>query len=434
VALNARALRRWLLLLGVSGAAAVGCRSLDLCSGSQCAVSEDGHDGGGRGGSAVSPSAMADKGGAAAAGEAAAGEAAASPVAEGGNAGQAGQLICDGNAAECDGSTLTPCETNVAWQTRHCGACDAVCEGLCQTKRCQPAEFVFEREASAFVVSGSSALAYARYDDTYALILVDRETANQKILLDPLTESLELAASADRFYVFDAWNEKLRSVRLDGSELKNEELAFGFDSFGASADGAYYVDSLYDEEQGLTTYRLWLRAVGATTWKLLREAKDKSYTIVTWSQYGVLMIESGAEETALLEVHGEDIRDISAKLAGVDWDAAAMTAAGPVVTVEPEVGPRELCWLGAEVTRYELPDWVYLTNLNVFEDRLALHGEENGLGFIQLYGPRGVEGDRRGIPLASNFIGMDPNHVWYTVWNTAATRALMRAPWHEITF
>jgi hypothetical protein len=435
VALSSRAVPRVLLLLCGWSAAAAGCRSLDLCSGSECTVTgSGGNDRSGRGGSPQSTTVMAGEGRATAGEGGAAGDAGAGLVASAGSAGLASGPACEGNFAECDGSTLTPCETNVAWQTRHCGACDAVCEGLCQAKGCQPATLVLERESSAFVMSGASALACARYDEISALILIDRDTAKTTILLDGLDGCPKLVAGADRFYAFDAFNEVLKSMRLDGSDLKDEVLASSFDYFGASAHGAYYVDSPYSEEQDVTTYRLWFRATGGTSWKLLREGQEQSYEIVASSAYGVLVFASGAEESALLELHGEDISDITTKAAGIDWDAAAMTAVGPVLTAEPWTGPQELHWLGETVTHYELPDSVYLTNLNVFEDRLVLHGEEDGVGFIQLYGPDGVDGDRRGIALASNFIGMDSRYVWFTVWNTAATRALLRAPWHEINF
>ena len=49
-------------------------------------------------------------------------------------------IACDPGVADCDGSLSTGCETNVASDARHCGACDHACAAgqHCVASVCTP--------------------------------------------------------------------------------------------------------------------------------------------------------------------------------------------------------------------------------------------------------------------------------------------------------
>jgi hypothetical protein len=68
----------------------------------------------------------------------------------------------------------------------------------------------------------------------------------------------------------------------------------------------------------------------------------------------------------------------------------------------------------------------------VASDRLALRFEKNGTAFFELYGRSGPVGYRSGMASGSELLAMDANYVWYTVWDTPATRRLMRSQWYDL--
>jgi hypothetical protein len=404
--------------------AGAACRSIVVCENEACEeramMSSGGSSQGGVPDSTPEPTAeggAAGEGGASNAGEAGAAGAIAEPPEP---------LACEDGLADCDGSTLTGCETNLGWSERHCGECGQVCEGLCQGRDCKPATLLADGSALAFVASSSTAFGVISSLEGESLEQFDVLSGKQSELIRSVDYEAQLAVSADRIYVWEPSSGAFQSALLSGADLRTEPTPVAIESFGASNDGVYYVDAPSSSE---SVSRLWFRGTGKAAWKKIFES---SYLkLVASSEYGVLVAgdDGIALDSALMEVHGEVVKSLVMPSPDLDWDAAALTAAGPVL-----VASDELIWLTDPLTRYQIPSYSLSSRPPaVLDTEIILLSDENGTAFIQHYGRAGATTVRGGLASGSDLLLVDSTYVWYAVWDSAATRHLWRAEWYSLT-
>lgn len=414
--------------LGLVASVMGGCRGIDICGAEGCETTGPSQlepmDGGEGGAETLSSSGRAGEGGATDGG------AGTNGGGEGGEPQVPSGETCEPDLAECDGSSLTSCETNVTWSVRHCGQCHEVCDGLCQGGRCQPAQLIHVGFARSMVVSATTGIAVADSGEDYALLHVDFKTGEPDVLLSAISYDATLAASTDRFYALDTDANLLHSVRLDGSDPQVEVASDRLQTLGATADGVYYVDYSYTEDTDVWTEQLWFRATGASSWQLLYFAPG--LTILSSSQFGLLLMEYGtAGESTLFVVHGQTLNALPD--APAEPSASAVTESGAVLLIEDETtGVTKLWWqTPSEGVAYEISS-PGSERLHVLNDRVALYSDDNGSAFVQHFTPAGPVLGKGGLPSGGEVVAIDSNYIWYTVWDTVVTRRFLRAKWLDL--
>lgn len=425
---------RLALLLGTClalvGSASGGCRGTDLCATAACESTDrpslgstDSGAGGAGGADDSSRPLHAGEGGAGQAG------AAANGAGEGGVSEAPPADTCEPDLAECDGSSLTPCETNLTWSVRHCGECQKPCDGLCQGGICEPAQLIWEGFVSSMVVSTATGFAVAGTGDDYALLQVNFKTADPSVLLGSIAYDATLAVSIDRIYALDVDAGLLHSARLDGSDLMIEKASERLQTMGATADGAYYVDYVDADEPDETTDQLWFRAAHGAGWALLHTAPG--LTIVSSSPFGLLLEQRDAAGIAkLFVVHGDVLDEVTD--APADPSAGAVTRSGVVLlTTDDATGESKLWWRTPdEVVQYEISS-SRQTRLHVMNDQVALYFDEDGSAFVQQFTPDGPILGRGGLPTIGDVVSIDFNYAWYTVADSPVTWRFLRAKWRD---
>lgn len=224
------------------------CRHFDVCGGGREPCPE-GTLPLGRGAGGAPPELPTPRAGASS--EAGAG---AAVLGSSGAAGAAPADACTWPKLECDESSLTACETDVARDPAHCGECRQECEGLCTSGACTPFELV-----AGSLHTPQSALCLTR-DDVFLiasavlgasegadLIRVSRASgATQVVARGVFDSEPQLVASGTRLYVLD-WDE-VWSVPLAGGDLRAE--TFSADALAThhgrlyfTNEGALYVAS-----------------------------------------------------------------------------------------------------------------------------------------------------------------------------------------------
>jgi hypothetical protein len=428
-----------------------GCRGITVCSSEACrdeSLLAGGKESGGTASSTGSSGAAAgeSEGGRAAAGGAAAGGAAAGePAAAGGNGGDADEVAsgpsCDGTFAECDGSSLTVCETDVTWNVRHCGGCAQDCDGICGGAQCEPAIAVAPLYVRSMVASSTTGFALAHDGSEFSILKVDIATAEGGVYLGNVSEQTHLAISGDRVYfasVIENDDEdaedavELRSAQLDGSGLVLEEGIEPLD-IGAAAAGFYYVSKSTNEDTFEDTYRLFFRATGSTTWQALHSGAR--CRILASSEFGVVVgKDDDAENTELFLVTGAKQTSLGA--APPNLEELAVTSNAVVALLRDEdLDVTRMRWMrpGAEPSEYTVPTPNNgFPELNVHRDEILMFFQEHGQAHIQRFASGGPSDSRSGIAPFAHVSLVDRDYVWYAVFDTWITMRFLRSRWFQV--
>jgi hypothetical protein len=427
MAVSARAALIVAASLTCASAGSSGCRSVDVCSTQQCGAPSFDSAGSSDDGSATSsagvgrsaePLDQAGAGGAASQGSGgAAGE---------GLASDEGVLQCEPEMADCDGSRLTLCETNISWSVRHCGACGEACDGLCQGNDCQPATLVWEGHASSMVANASSGFAVSDYGYDTVLLQIDMQTSEATVLLNNVSSSTILAMSSDRVYAFDPDSELFHSARSNGSDLTVEAVPQAPHGLGATEDGVYYLGHTDGDEDASA---LWFRPTGGSAWQQIHVGAYLE--IAASSSFGLLLREFDEnDESVLWLVRGSTVSP-QPKPPG-EWSLGAVTERGPVVLVADSAkSVNELWWTDTDPPRhYEIP-WISSSygRLNVMSDEVVIYYENYGTAYVQHFAPSGPVAGIGGLPSAGGVVYVSTYDLWYTVWDTPITRRFLRARW-----
>jgi hypothetical protein len=240
----------------------------------------------------------------------------------------------------------------------------------------------------------------------------------------------KLALTSDRLYVWDEGHDEgtsgLSSMPLAGTELEAEP-AQGIDSFGASAEGAYYVES--DDVR-----KLWFRPRADEPWELLLEGTDYM-EIIASSYAGVVLWRSESDGAHLHLLEGRDITDYGLEPQG--FNEAIATDSG-IAVLSSDSERYQLSWLNDDgtskqyalngrplgVSRYLQPSgWGIVMAL-----------KEHGLVFAQEFDEDGLVRGRIGLPQMSSVALSDYNFLWHTDMVDEWTPRLIRSTWFPMQF
>ncbi len=418
-----------LLILGADG-----CRTTTICTLDECRVTAPagGSQSGEGGESFQTPAPVGGNGarpplgGAGLSGEGSAGGA------DGAGGAPEPSLSCGVNLADCDGSRLTPCETNVTWTWRHCGGCGKVCDGLCLGGSCNAGVNLLKGWATSMVASSTTGFAVVDEPLERSLLQIDVASAEAHVIRAEIPDSLELSISSDRVYFFDSRAvNPLTSVDLDGSALKTEEVDSPID-FGATAQGAYYVSEIRDENGARKSTTLFFRASAGTSWKALYVGP--SCRILRSSANGLVVAryEQGdeyEEKPPLLDLYvGEDTTALG--LAPANLEEVAVTRNAVVVLSYDEVSYR-LWWSdlqGSPLTSYEIAaPGNSGRELIVDEDQVVMFFVQDGKGFIQAFTSNGALLGRAGLDGYASVVHEDRNYLWYSLWDDGISPRFLRS-------
>jgi hypothetical protein len=437
-----------LALFGLAG----GCRSIAICSSEECRAdlvrggsATGGDSAGGNGPSDGSgapsegsgaPSAALAEGGAAGVGEPAVGAGGAfvePPEA----------LTCEPNMADCDGSRLTGCESDVTWAIRHCGACGQMCDGLCMGGRCEPTVLVQPTYAVSMVATETTGFALVTDMFTHSLVRVDFKTASSSELLSDVDSETLLAASGDRVYVLDVTNNVLHSMPLDGSELQVEDVASPL-SIGGTSKGAYYVSrqSPPETEEDDGTYRLHFRPKGSQAWQPIFEGAEFC-RILSSSSFGMVLAtypdEYSEDSEAQLSLWDGSV-ETALGMAPSGFMEAAAVKDGYVamLTYDDVTAVTQLWWIkaGEPPERYDVPNPSNGTaaQLIVYDSYVQLYVHDQGKAYLQSFSVAGPVIGRFGMLPAVNVVRYDRQHVWYGVYDDWLTMRFLRSTWLDLKF
>jgi len=354
-------------------------------------------------------------------------------AASAGEAGQPARLECEGDLADCDESRLTGCETDLTWSVRHCGACGTDCDGACVFGRCQPATLVADGLLAQTMVA-SATTGFARASDgrgNYSVVRIDMESGEGEAIQSQVAADVVLALGADRVYFFDPGTKELRSTGLDGASLTLEQELAGANAFGASPQGAYYVESETDPDTWEETETLWFRATGTVTWKKLRGPGQLE--LHRSSPFGVVASEHDVNGVPrLLLLHGDKVTELGDE---PDSLIEAVATRGAVVALTD----RLLHWLTPssvldEVARlsYEIDSSSnYYDQLIVLGDSVAILFESDGKAAVRFYASDGPAAQSYGIAPYSNLVFVDSSYLWYGVEDNWLERRFLRSQWFD---
>jgi hypothetical protein len=265
-----------------------------------------------------------------------------------GNAGASGETSqneCPHDSGECDGSTLTTCETDLLTSVRHCGGCERACDGLCVLGICKAPELMFKGAGfSDFVLTHEAAfMVLSNYSNSrLALYRFDLQSGKASLVMELEYPENSISLGPDRVYVhvFDG----VFAVTLDGSRVELVEkdgFAISPFSFGATAQGIYFVHFEYLEgaegEPPEESWTLYHRPHLSTKWQVLERS---SYLRILASGSGCLAIERGTEENPELSlVVGTEVTKIDGLPA--EWDDL-LVVENELVLLTSE--PNQLWW------------------------------------------------------------------------------------------
>jgi hypothetical protein len=414
----------------LAAATAASCRSGGVCESIAC--SSDGVSVGGAAGEQAG-ALPADAAGMPAheGGEGGVGGAGGSPsagavaVESAGEAGQPSRLECEGNWADCDESRLTGCETDLTWSVRHCGACGADCDGLCVSGRCEPSTLVADRLLPHTMVA-SATTGFARASDgrgNYSIVRVDMESGDGEVIQSQVAEDVVLALGADRVYFFDPDTAELRSTGLDGASLTLEQELSSATAFGASPQGAYYVETVTDPDTWDETETLWFRATGTAVWKKLRGPGQ--IDLYRSSPFGVVASEHDMNGVPHLQLlRGSEVKDFGEEPASLIEAVATRSAIAAL-------SGSHLHWLTADAaSSYEIePSSNYYNHLIVLGDDVAILSESNGKAGVRFYSSGGPVTGTFGVAPSSNLVFADSSYFWYGVDDNWLERRFLRSLW-----
>jgi hypothetical protein len=244
-----------------------------------------------------------------------------------------------------------------------------------------------------------------------------------------------LALGADRVYFYDPDTTELRTTDLDGGSLTLEQELVGATDFGASPQGAYYVQSLTDPDTFEDTETLWFRATGDATWKKLREGHD--IEIHRSSVFGVVATEYDEHEDEdpvghLFLLHGAQMTDLGEEPTGFS-EAVAVEGAVVVMTNAYAASPR-LHWLTSDSKEdYAIDPPSYAEDrLIVLGGEVAILFESNGKAHVRSFDSHGPSALEIGIAPSSSFVYADPAYLWYGVYDSWVEARFLRSQWFNL--
>jgi hypothetical protein len=263
-------------------------------------------------------------------------------------------------------------------------------------------------------------------------VQIDMASGEGDVIQTGVGEETLLVLGADRVYSFDPDTGEVRSTELDGGSLTLEEELVDATDFGASPQGAYYVQSYTDPDTFEDTETLWFRATGATIWKKLASAKELE--IHRSSPFGVVASEYDEDLVGqLLLLRGAAITALGEEPAGF-IEAVATKKAVVAVAQDYENDEARLHWLTADSQRdyvIDSPDTVY-DKLMVLGEEVATLSETRGKSLVRFFdidGPGPVE---IGIAPSSNVVYVDSTYVWYGVNDNWLESRFLRSQWFNL--
>lgn len=413
----------WLISTGFGAGA---CRSTTLCKQASC--DESAEPGSGNAGNATSPG-MAGEPAEGGAGDQGPGAGAGGQDAGAGGAGAPAGLICPDGRADCDGSALTGCETSPEWNNRHCGVCGKRCEGGCSGGSCLPALRIADIQPTGMVSTATFAFVLTGGDQFMKIDLEDGAIHE----LSRVGGFTKLSLGSDRVYVWDPDHEGgdsgLYSMALAGSELESEPVQ-GADSFGASDEGAYYVQVEEDPETVDDVQKLWFRPRADAAWELLNEGITTTELIAS-SYAGVIMRQYDAEGKAhLYLLDGRAIVDYGLQ---PDFFVEAAATESSVAVLTTDLQQSRLSWRFADgtSTSYAVgfhPGSQFRT-LHVSLYDVAMSFVEDGQDYVQWFDDDGLVRGRIGVPRGSDLVFIDSTHIWHYHLVNEFTPRFVRSTW-----
>lgn len=421
------ALTRWLLgALLLSGAVAA-CREVSVCSDTNGCPNEASAPGGAAagktsGGGSSTKTDSEEAGGPGQTGRAGqpgragqGGEAGETGEAAGGSAGTSGapaETECPPDVGECDGSSLTTCETDLLSSVRHCGACENPCEGLCVLGTCKAAELMFKDVSpSAFVVTHDAAFTvlHAHSGSQHALYRFDLPSGKANLVMQLEESEHSISLGPDRVYVHVYAG--VLAVAPDGSSVELVEhggLAISPEGFGATAQGLYYVDRDYLEGAGELT--LFHRPHLSAKWQVLERGGELK---ILGSGSGCLAL---ARETdgkrELVLVVGAELTTIDGLPA--DWD--------DLLVVDDEVvlltsDPSQLWWFDSSrpIRHYPIapPRFPYDALKLAAPRGVAVQSQSGGAQSVRTYTREGPALWAVGISRKASLSLINRPDLWY---------------------
>ena len=389
--------------------AAGSCRGYDLCEGAKCSEVDLPVSGGVAG--AVSPPLSSGGVANSEAGNDTGGE---GPVGGGGDGGDGGAasepaaepLQCEVSTGDCDNSRLTGCESHLRWTVRHCGACGASCDDACSAGKCLPSsQLSLDSLVGSFVSTKTFAFAtMSKLDGThfFARIRVDTGKIDD---LGHIGYGVDLHLG-DRVYLFDDDSSEIRSVMLDGTDPRLETWTEPV-SMAAYPGGTYYIG--WPEEV------LYYRPSVDSPWQELK--RGSLGTLVSSSVYGVVYSEHSEEEGEQLYLLQKDVF-VPFGEAPLNMDQALATKDGiAVLTFDYDTLAVELWWLaaGTKPRHYSLPPSTIAPRMRPDRDLVAVKLTEGKAAYVETFAPDGPPGERIGVRLGSDLVGLDERHLWHLV-------------------
>ncbi|HKQ67761.1 MAG TPA: hypothetical protein VJT73_00405 [Polyangiaceae bacterium] len=185
---------------------------------------------------------------------------------------ESGAPACQYPLDNCDRAWLNGCETDLWSDANHCGRCGAVCDGVCGRRGCLAPDTLSELS----ITPGTPFAVTADYlyfvsgerGGPFRLSRIDELGHAPEVLADDLPEFSEIAASANRLYLW-GFGENLRSSNLQGV-LVDEGFVV---SAVAPSESAVYAVS-----HGV----LLARKAGDTTWARTTWFASEAGSVELW--------------------------------------------------------------------------------------------------------------------------------------------------------
>jgi hypothetical protein len=344
----------------------------------------------------------------------------------------AGGADCPGFFGECDGSSITECETPLDYHVRHCGACAAPCDGTCVVGHCKPAELIYQGgEPSTFVATPSHGYGVIAEIDGSGQALYKLDMLSGAVT--PLMELsdfyfISLALGRDTLYL--QADSDVYSMDLAGERIELEDLPSIW-SFGANSEGVYSTTRVADELTDQLTDTLSFRPAFSSQSQVLREGGV--FEIVGSGEAGIVLLNGNEDEERLLElVQADEIERLGPMPAGTT--NLCVTAEGVAVLA---VDDGELWWFrpGSEPTHYPVgvPAHGYWSQPVLTERGVAIQIAEGALSFVQEFASDGSLGLRLGISRNANLFHLSPSHAWYSKVLTPIELVLVRSRQFEVS-
>lgn len=375
-------------------------------AGDDGAAGSPGIESGGDGGRPSPPPAGGAGGGSGAGGD-------TSAAGEGGDAGAGAAGACSPGFGECDGSSLTICETPLDHSMLHCGRCGRLCEGTCALGHCREPELVFDvGEPEQFVATQVAGFAVVpsfsgQGQWLYRFDLIGDAAPAQ--LAEVLDWEASLALGPDKVYLRDG--DLVRAVGLAGQSVETEAIG-PVRSFGASPLGSYYVSVDYEDDETEVS-RLWFRPAHAADWQLLHEGEPLELAGSGPAGVAALFGSEYDDERSLALLEGGEIVPLGTL--PEDWSSLRVTADAVAVLVAES---RRLWWFaaGAQPFHYGVgePSYDDAETLRASPEGVAMQIRDGSRAFVQEFSRSGALPWKIGVRRAANLVFLDRSYVWYT--------------------